>query len=430
VPKQAQTIKKQLRTSEGMDILKSVLGRIKPDRVEILKKVSYVVDSINDELKQWDINAECVLGGSIAKDTFLKGDHDCDLFVKFNLDFKEEPISDVLENVLRRIFKKVERIHGSRDYFQFKYKLIQYEIVPVLALDKISQLVNTTDASPMHVAWIKQFKKGDQIRLAKAFCKGIGVYGAESYVKGFSGHVLDILTVHYGSFLKLLKAASEWEDKVVVDHYNIYKGKALNKLNVSKIDSPLIIIDPIQKERNAAAALGNEKFRLFKTNAKQFLAKPNIKYFKKPTFSINKIKKQVGSDNKLTIIEATPLKGKKDVVGAKLLKVYEHLSKYMKINEFDVIDSGWNWDAKNDVATYYVINPSKILSKTSIRTGPPTNSGSHAEKFKKMHTRIEINDGRLYATVDREFRKPEKLVAHMIKQNYIKEKVKRIKIVK
>ena len=83
----------------------------------------------------------------------LVSDHDVDIFVRFDLEYavEEELISDFLEEALK-IFNP-ERIHGSRDYFQFPYKGLDFEIVPVLAVEDASQALNVTDMSPLHVEY-------------------------------------------------------------------------------------------------------------------------------------------------------------------------------------------------------------------------------------------------------------------------------------
>jgi len=113
-----------------MELLKQVINELRPER-DVVDKCSVVLNSINSEIKKKKIKAMAVLGGSIAKGTFLKDDYDCDIFVKFNLNYKKEDISNLLEKVLK-IFPKVNRIHGSRDYFNFKSNGINFEIVPVL----------------------------------------------------------------------------------------------------------------------------------------------------------------------------------------------------------------------------------------------------------------------------------------------------------
>ena len=120
------------------------------------------------------------------------------------------------------------------------------------------------------------------MKLTKQFAQAQNVYGAESHIKGFSGYVCEILTVYYGSFLNLMKGAAKWNDKVVVDAEKYYRGMDVFKVvNVSKLISPLIAIDPVQKDRNAAAALSMEKFEAFKKAAKEFLKHPSKDFFVK-----------------------------------------------------------------------------------------------------------------------------------------------------
>ena len=250
--------------------LKKVISKIKPKESSIKKEIDETVKIINSELKKNKIKAAASVGGSFAKDTHLADDHDCDIFVRFDFKYKDTNLSDLLQKCLRKF--KPERVHGSRDYFLFSNNL-NFEVVPVLNISKPDRAVNVTDVSPLHVAWTKKHKKSDEIRLAKTFCKANSIYGAESYIKGFSGHVLDILTIKYGSFVNLLKASQKWKDKTVIDVEKHYKNAedAMFKINVSKTQSPLVVVDPIQPERNAAAALGYDAFNLFVKKAKEFL---------------------------------------------------------------------------------------------------------------------------------------------------------------
>ena len=133
----------------------------------------------------------------------------------------------------------------------------------------------------MHSKWVNKHKKRvNEMKLTKQFCQAQNVYGAESYIRGFSGYICEIITVYYGSFLNLIKSAAKWNDKVVIDVQKYYKGKDVFKLvNTSKLVSPLIVIDPVQKDRNAAAALNEDKFEAFKNAAKEFLKHPSKDFF-------------------------------------------------------------------------------------------------------------------------------------------------------
>ncbi len=408
--------------------LKQVAGKLKPNEKAVLKEVDSFLAKLNSGLKMHKLNAEAATGGSIAKGTFLKGDHDVDLFVKFSREYPSDKLADYLEKALDKF--KFNRVHGSRDYFQIKSKNLMFEIIPVYNISFSHEIVNITDASPLHVKWVKfQFGKkeglADQIRLAKAFCKAQGVYGAESYVKGFSGHVLDILVIYYGGFMELLNNAVKWNPKQVIDFYNTYKGRAIEMLNPSKTDSPLVLVDPVQSNRNAAASLSNENFYIFIEKAEEFLKNPSAKFFERKKFSLAEIKKRANA-KQLILLNVQALEGKEDIVGSKLLKAYSYIRNQLVINNFKLHDSGWNWDKKKK-AVFWYITDKKDIPKTYNWEGPPANSNDFVKLFKAKHKITFEKDGRIYAVVERKFTKVKDLIKSVISEEYIKEKVKSIK---
>ena len=411
-----------------MKLLKQVINELRPKK-DVIDKCIVVLDSINSEIKKKNIKARAVLGGSIAKGTFLKDDYDCDIFVKFNLSYKKKDISDLLEKILK-IFPRVERIHGSRDYFNFKSNGINFEIVPVLDIKKAEQAVNITDCSPLHVKWVKDnLKKNpkltDEIRLAKAFCKACKVYGAESYLRGFSGHVLDILAIYYNGFMPLLKNAVKWKEQEVIDFNNYYNGSALERLNKSKLSS-LVVIDPIQPERNAAAVLSRKNFLLLKKSAKSFLKKPSKKFFEKKEITIKELREK-SKHKKLVLLDVKALDGKEDVVGSKLLKAFNYITKKLVLNSFTVYDKGWKWDKKKKALFWFILKH-EILPESFKRIGPPIKNKENVKAFMKKHKKTFIQGKRICANVKREFRKPENLIKALKKDKYLKKKIKKIEM--
>ena len=243
-------------------------------------------EKVTAELAKQGVVANLFVGGSVGKGTCLPGIHDVDYFMRFDLKkYGEENISEVCESVLLGIFKDVLRLKGSRDYFRVKINDYEIEIIPVLYIKRINQAQNLTDQSPFHVNWIKKNVKARKnlnfdMRLAKQFFRASGVYGAESWIGGFSGHVTEILVVYYGGFEKLLKAVLKWKDKTIIDVEKAYEGMdVLDILDDAKIVGPLVVVDPVDKERNAAAALGLEKFELLQSKIESFLKKPHKKFF-------------------------------------------------------------------------------------------------------------------------------------------------------
>ncbi len=411
-----------------MDFLKQILKQNKAE--DALLKVKPILDRITAEIARKKILADAIVGGSVAKGTYLKH-FDCDIFVRFDMKYRDKNLSDLLEKILA-CFPKKERVHGSRDYFRMVHNGIEYEIIPVLNIGKIEDALNITDASPLHVEWVQKHidHLADDVRLAKLFCKGQCVYGAESYINGFSGYILEVLTVHYGGFVKLLESAVKWTPGKVIDTTGYYNNhdEVMKNLNKAKLKSPIILIDPVQKDRNAAAALSHEKFARFIVGAREYLAKPSRKYFIMPKFSLAAVKKQAKKeDAELIIIEITPEEGKRDVTGSKILRCFSHIRRQLELNEFKLLGSDWIWDGK--ALLWYIVYP-KEQPKTRLHEGPLVYSNKKdVARFIEKHKEYHVENYRMYANVKRKFTLPKKLVLAEM-GSYFKDKVKRCRLIK
>ena len=130
--------------------MRTVLEEIVPSKEEskVLKSAAnHFVKKLNSELK----SANAVVGGSVAKDTFLKGDFDIDIFVQFEKEkYKNKDISQILHSKLKSIFKSASKIsglhkvHGSRDYFQIRQDPFTFEVIPILKIIKAKEAENIT----------------------------------------------------------------------------------------------------------------------------------------------------------------------------------------------------------------------------------------------------------------------------------------------
>ncbi len=414
------------------EIFEKAIENIKPEQEEFAEADETIAE-INALLKKNNIKAECMAGGSYAKGTILKNDFDIDLFVRFDYSYKDKDISGLLKKALEPL--KPISIHGSRDYFQLRRKKKQqnllFEIIPVLKIDDYRQAINVTDMSPLHVGYAKKHfeqkpELADQVRLAKQFCKSAGIYGAESYINGFSGHVVDMLIIYYGSFEQLLMQAAVWGSRVIIDIENHLKNP-LEQLNKAKTQSPLIIVDPVQPDRNAAAAVSREKFDILKNKARGFLRSPSQEFFviKKIDVKTVKAKAKAGKDW-LMMLKVKPLGGNEDVVGTKVLKCFEHIENNLKKNDFKIIESGWEFEPDESLL-YFIIKKEKLSDKITLY-GPPVREKTDAERFKLKHKKVNAKNNRLYAEEKRKYLIPEKLVKDLIKEAYVKERVKAIQI--
>ena len=392
-----------------------LISRIRPSKEE-KKLIEDAAEEIIKKLRKIKYITP-IIGGSISKDTYLKGTNEVDIFVKFNYKkykSKTDKISDILYKDLKKLFK-VSIIHGSRDYFHIKYKGITIEIVPILDIKKPEQALNVTDLSPLHISFVKKYPKlRDEIRLLKSFCKANSLYGAESYISGFSGYAIEVLVIHYKSFKNALRNSLKWKIKTVIDAKKELKNP-LKELNPSKTVSPLIIIDPVDKSRNITASLSAENFNKFKKLAGEYLKNPSEKFFEKK----NKVPK--GS----FAIIITALGGKNDVVGSKIVKVMKYIKNNLNKEGFVVKSSGWFWE-KEVVFWFKVKN--KSLPKNVMRKGPPVNLEEHAENFRKKYKNNFVKNNFVYARVKRKETNFKKFTNILLKEKYIIERVKNIKL--
>lgn len=404
--------------------MKTVLEDVVPSKEEskvLNMAADHFIKKLNSELK----NAKAILGGSVAKNTFLKGDYDIDIFVQFNKeDYKNKDISEVLHGKLKKIYKSaakisgLHKVHGSRDYFQVRQDPFTFEVIPILKIANAKEAENITDISPLHTEWVNEHNHlANEMRLAKAFCKANKLYGAESYIRGFSGYTLEILIAAHGSFENLMKAASRWKTGTRID----IKNHGVKKLNKSKI-SPLIVIDPVQHDRNTAAALSEKKFNDFVELARKFLHNPSPEFFKQTKFDLEKIKSA-------SILRVIPLKGKEDLVGAKLIKCMEYIHKKLKEEGYEVTEHDWHWDDKEAYFWYFVKN--KTLPSEKKHYGPPVKEKKHLDVFMKKYSHYPIKDdgARVYVELKRKHTNINNFLKGFVeKDSYIREKVKDIKV--
>jgi len=389
------------------DEVASSLSVSKEEQKILIKESERITSLIREGLKKAKTSAEVFVGGSFAKNTLVKGEfYDIDIFVRF--DWKYEDISRLLSNVLEKLTKKnklkLEKLHGSRDYFRIIVrKNIIFEIVPVIKIKKPKEARNVTDLSYFHVNYVKrELKKGKlerEVILAKQFCKAQKIYGAESYVNGFSGYALECLIINYKSFEKMLKELSKAKpgERIIIDSEGLYKKKndVLFEMNESKLGSPIILIDPTWKERNALAALSRETFEKFQDAASSFLKKPSRDFFIVKKFNLEALKEKAKkSKAEFVKIELETDKQPGDIAGTKLKKFASYLEKEMS-RYFQIIEKEFDYSGKSKAAAYLIAKSKGEI----IRIGPPKTLSEHAKAFKKQNKNIFEKQGILHARI-------------------------------
>ncbi|MFT4326704.1 MAG: nucleotidyltransferase domain-containing protein [Candidatus Woesearchaeota archaeon] len=388
----------------------------------VLKEITPTKNPSVDEFiallqKKLPKSFEIIPGGSYAKGTHIGSSYDCDVFIR--IPGKDKEISKKLYDTLQKQKIDFEKIKGSRDYYSVDYKEAHFELVPVLQIKDAKDAQNIMDMSPFHVDWIKKNstkKQQQDIRLLKQFMKAQRVYGAESFVKGFSGHVTDLLIIHYGSFDKALKAISSWKKQVVIDIAKHYKGKDISFfMNKAKIESPLVVVDPIIPERNAAAALSEDSFNTLVKAAKQYCKKPNKSFFDIPHVQQSFLKKH----KKGMVVSFTPVKGSKDIAGTKALKAFEYITKAIENNGFVLKASDWSF-----TEGVFLFSVEKESIKPQFeQAGPKTELVEACKAFCTVHSDAYIKKKQYFTKVSRKHTVFKNLLSELLESDYVTERV-------
>ncbi|WP_297506032.1 CCA tRNA nucleotidyltransferase [Thermococcus sp.] len=275
-------------------VISEVLQRIRPTEEErafvkeLMDELGEIAERIIDEL---GLEAKPYFVGSLAKDTYLAGDHDVDLFLAFPL---ETPLEELREKglelgkVIAERLDSYEIAYAEHPYVRASYKGVGVDLVPCYDVKNWRDVRTAVDRSILHTRWVNEHIKGknDEVRLLKRFLKGIKAYGSEVYVRGFSGYLAEILVIKYGSFLDVLRNADFMLRQKIIDPENwLRKEPEIAMKTVRREveeDRPLIVIDPVDPRRNVSANLSWEKYGVFYFKSEGFLKEPSIEFFFPP----------------------------------------------------------------------------------------------------------------------------------------------------
>ncbi|MBM5805158.1 MAG: CCA tRNA nucleotidyltransferase [Candidatus Verstraetearchaeota archaeon] len=259
-----------------------VAERVSPkakDRAEIERVLRKVSSKINREAKNRKLQVRVEVEGSIAKDTWVADDRDLDVFIIFPHGTSKEDMKEEGLKLAKAGAGGLWRLgYAEHPYVEVEIDGCRLDIVPSIEIRDGDRPVTSVDRTPLHTRFMLERlspKMKRDVRVLKQFMKGIEVYGAELKVGGFSGYLCELLALNYGSFEKVIRAAAEWRGKTVIDYMHHYKEGEGGKV----FDTPLVIVDPVDRRRNAAAAVTHQSYSTFIAASRWFLRRPAMDFF-------------------------------------------------------------------------------------------------------------------------------------------------------
>jgi tRNA nucleotidyltransferase (CCA-adding enzyme) len=403
-------------------LLKEVLKEITPTEEEH-REEHKLVEDINKRLRKYDVTP--ILVGSLAKGTDIRNNKDIDIFIMFPEDTSREELEKRGLEIGKKVFSEM-KIPYEVDYAEHPYICGTFgkhliEIVPCYDTKEVKSAV---DRTPYHTHYVKKKLSRDplmrdNIRLLKQFMKGASVYGAEEKVKGFSGYLAELLVINYGSFEKVLKAAADWRFGHALDPENLWKDTG--EVSYFFKGADLIIVDPVDKDRNAAAAVSKQKLSEYIVSAREFLKGPDRRFFF-PDEGIapdrKALKKKMGErGTKLIAIEFTHPVINPNMLYSQLRKTQDAVGKKIGEQNFKVLKSEIWTDEKH---TSVILFDMEIFSLPQVRQhiGPPIDQAlKEQEKFLEKYKKYlpYIKEDRWVADIKRNYTDIEQLFPEIIK---------------
>ncbi|MCR4335935.1 MAG: CCA tRNA nucleotidyltransferase [archaeon] len=406
-------------------ILNTVLKSIIPSKTERIKQMALATEIITKITKIKGNHLKVELVGSNARDTHLHGDNDLDIFVFFPETISREEFEKEGLKIGKNVFRghKWEKAYSEHPYIRGTIKGFDVEIVPAYLIENTNKLRSAVDRTSFHNKYLQKKltpKLCNEVRLLKQFLKGIKAYGADLKVSSVPGYVTELLIVNYGSFKKTIQAIAKWQEHEIIDI-----EKQLSKKDaLKKFDSSLIIVDPVDLNRNVAAALSINQYARIVAASRAFLKKPSSKFFfgaKTKTLDLGKAKKLVEKEGLIIVQIGYPAKELSDVLWGQIRRLGKKIVSALNEKDFKILrNASWS-DEKKEIIFVFDLEANK-LEKTQKRIGPWVTSEEHSENFLKTHKKAlsgpRIEKGRWVVEIERE---------HDQATEYLKELLKKLK---
>ena len=378
-------------------------------RKKVDKIANQVFSLVNKEAEKQKSIVSVHFGGSYAKETWTPEKIDIDIFVKFKKTTSEKNFERIGKKIGFDSLKKFKPYirYSEHPFVEADIDGVGVNVVPCYDIKK-GEWKSAADRSTFHTEFMSEKLTGsmkDDIRILKCFLKINGMYGAEIAKQGFSGYVCEVLVYYLGSFENVLKEISKLQNNQMIGD------------SPRKFESPIVIIDPIDRNRNLGAAISIQNVTAFILTARNFLKKNSISYFKE------KSEKKISADlaKNVLIVNFKYKKRSDDIIYGQIKRAASSIESQMVKEGFNVL--------RNDVIAYNENNAdllflleSPIISKNEIRTGPDVFSIDYSSKFihinsKKSKLMWTDKDGKLQTIQTRRYENAKLYLNDLIKNH-------------
>jgi len=384
-----------------------ILATLRPSQEE-KDHVWGIAQRLLDRIRQTG-KAEGMVVGSIARHTWVRGDRDLDVFMLFDPALPREELEKqglaLARGIAAAFTDNYHEKYAEHPYINATIDDVDVDLVPCYHVDSAERIQSAVDRTPFHTRYITEKINGliDDVLLLKRFAKAGGIYGSDQMTEGFSGYLCELLTLHYGGFTPLLRAAAEWKPRTIID---------IEQHGAKEFDEPLVMIDPVDSKRNVAAAVSVDRMAEFVELARGYLESPAASFFDLPEEppiapdALAALLEERGTSLYAITFPTPPYI--EEIVVPQLKRSTEAVCEHLTRNGFAVHHAHYRMAS----GTCMILVELLISELPAIRShiGPPVWNRINAEKFRSKHLSSPlpgpyIVDGRYETEVPREFRK-------------------------
>jgi len=404
-------------------LYKKVLKKITPSKKEV-RAEQKLVEEIRATLSKINgKHSHIEWCGSSARGTHLKGDRDIDLFLMFHKTLPSEELESEGLRIAKKLFgkNKWELAYSQHPYVRGMIKGFEVEIVPSYLVASGAEKQSAVDRTPFHNKYLLEKlseKQKQEARLLKQFLKGINSYGADLKNCALPGYGVELLIVAYGNFESALKNISSWKPgKMLL----FGADEEISKRLFEKSKYPLVIIDPVDSNRNVASALSPEQFERMVLAARLFLEKPSMKFFfpsKKKTWPKKRVSLMLSKKELLAIKMNFPKNILSDLFWGQLRRTLKKAENYLRENDFELNRSALWGDEKRAVLLFELeeLNLQKAKKVFGPFASDKENTKRFLEKKRKILSGPRIENGRMVIETEREETSAEKVLKNFLKE--------------
>ncbi|WP_053948868.1 CCA tRNA nucleotidyltransferase [Halolamina sediminis] len=432
-------------TDDALDaVLDRVSERVTPDadeRERLRAVATELTARAEAAIEELPVDGDVTQVGSSARSTWLAGDRDIDLFVRFPTEIDREELERCGLDVGHAVLPDGHEEYAEHPYVKGEYEGFDVDLVPCYAVDSATEIRSAVDRTPFHDAFLQARytpELAEAARLLKRFMKGVGVYGSDLRTEGFSGYLVELLVLEYGGFRPLVEAAAEWHPPVRFDLRGDggRPGTAdpdgdggtaevpPDVAEAAEFDDPLVVIDPTDPDRNVAAVLSAANLARFQHYCRELLDDPRESlFFPEPTESIDPDSVREHLDRRgshvVAVVFDTP-----DVVEDQLYPQLRRslggVADELDRRGFDTLRAttfaNGVGESASGTSVLFVETGVGELPAVERHEGPPVHVGEHAGSFYDAYADDEstygpfVDGDRYVVEREREHRTPEALL--------------------